>query len=199
MNCKTRAHFSHKHVKKHLDEGDPIILSVVGGNHGLATNGVHVADVFAYYADADRIGHISSSIDDVLYPSKRAGGLFDLSGTLVGSTSKGSRLFVSFSGDHDGPTCFTVMSERYRAIVDDMNKVLFESEKGRNWKWVQVPFDANMLVSKMTRQFASDIITRQACDLPTLHQCFAAHEFVLNALLPKFQEKLGANVSCPVT
>ena len=59
--------------------------------------------------------------------------------------------------------------------------------------------NANMLVSKMTRQFASDIITRQACDLPTLHQCFAAHEFVLNALLPKFQEKLGANVSCPVT
>ena len=200
VNCKTRAYPIHKRIKEWVDSADPVLVNVVGGNHGLATNGIHAADLFAFY---DGSGHIEiggSHIDQVLHPSKRANGLFDLSGTLSGHSSKGSLFSLSYAGDHDSPEHISITTPRYRCIVDHSQRWAFESNVATAWEWKMAPFDGNLLVSEMTKAFALDIMTHGRCELPTLEECFVAHRFILGELLPHFNKLLDQEGDrCPVT
>jgi predicted dehydrogenase len=200
VNCKTRTHASHQRVKKHLDEGEPIILSAIGGNHGLANNGVHAADLFAFYDGADHIDLAGGRIDAKLHPTKRGNSILDLSGTLVGTTVKGSQFLLSYAASYESPGCFSIVSPSYRAVVDDTKKFFYESSADNGWRWDHVPFDANLMVSHMTRSFVTDILSHENCILPTLDECFPAHRFILDALLPHFRQLAGSHVDrCPVT
>lgn len=200
VNCKTRLHPSHARVKAQLDPGDSIVLSVTGGNHGLINNGVHAADLFVFYDGASQIESTGSRIDPILHSSKRGNGMFDLSGTLHGYSEKGSQLTLSFAAGHEAPMQYTITSRRYRAIIDDMMKRICESSADSGWDWRVVPFEANMLVSHMTRAFAADILSSGQCQLPTLENCYPAHRFILGELVPHFNRLLGRESDrCPAT
>lgn len=200
VNCKTRVHPSHQRVKAHLDSAEPIIFSVIGGNHGLVNNGIHAVDLFAFYDGTPRIHSAGSRIDPLLHPSKRGNGMFDLSGSLHGYSEKGSRFMLSFAASHDGPMHYTILSPRYRAIVDDRMKWIHESSADSGWSWQAVPYEADLMVSHMTKTFAADILASGRCDLPTLEECFASHRFILGELLPHFNRLLGRELDrCPAT
>lgn len=200
VNCKARAHPSHKRVKARLDPADRIVFSVVGGNQGLATNGLHAADLFVFFDCASHIGGAAARVDPLLHPSKRGADIFDLSGTLYGFSPKGSEFVLSFAPDHDAPAYLTIVSRQYRAVIDDMMKWFHESDAASGWSWRHVPFEADLLVSTMTRAFATDILASGRCELPTLEECFPAHRFILDELRPHFNRLLGtAGDRCPVT
>lgn len=200
VNCKTRAHASHKHVKQCLDPQEPIVFTAVGGNQGLANNGIHAADLFAFYDGANHITGEGSRVDPRLHASKKRKGVFDLSGTLAGRSEKGSKFLLSFTADDNVPAYFSVLSPRYRAIVDDMTRTFYESTLDTGWQWSQVPLEEDMLVSNMTRQFVTDILRKNACELPTLAECYPAHKFILEELQPHFQKLMNtSDERCPVT
>lgn len=199
VDCKNRTHSSHQRVKEQLVAGEPIVFIVSGGNHGLANVGVHAADLFIFYDDAERIYPAGARIDERVHPSKRASDVLDLSGTLLGYSDKGSHFVLSFSGDGDSPVQFSIVSPTYRALVDDITKGFYESKADNNWKWEPVPFEANLHTSYMTRAFAADILSEGRCQLPTLKDCFPAHEFILSALYPHFNRLLEkSDDRCPV-
>jgi predicted dehydrogenase len=198
VNCKTRAHPSHVRVKQNLDPAESFVLTVVGGNHGLANNGVHMADLFAFYDDAKVIHPGIHHIDPILHHTKR--GTLDLSGTVQAHTDKGSSLMLTFAAQHTAPVLFSVCSARYRAVVDDSIHWMAESTADTNWKWKEVDVEANLAISHMTRTFASDILEHGKCQLPTLIDCYPAHRFLLNELQPHFDKLIGApRDHCPVT
>jgi predicted dehydrogenase len=200
VNCKTRAHPSHARVKALLDPSEAITFTVAGGNHGLVNNGVHAADLFVFYDGGSPIQRAGASIDPVLHPSKRGNGMYDLSGSLHGYTAKGSQFSLSFAAAHDAPMQYLLSSRRYRAVIDDMKQRVCESSADTGWEWRVVPFEANMMVSHMTRAFASEILGSGRCSLPTLEACYPAHQFILGELLPHFNRLLGRESDrCPAT
>jgi predicted dehydrogenase len=163
-------------------------------------NGVHAADLFAFYDGTDRIESAGACIDPILHTSKRGNGVFDLSGTLHGYTAKGSHLSISYASQHAGPAHFSIASPRYRAVIDDQMKWFYESTMETGWSWRQVPFEANLMISHMTRHFAADILRSGQCELPTLQECFPAHRFILSELQPHFNKLLNHQSDrCPVT
>lgn len=200
VNCKTRAYPFHKRLKAILEPSEPILLTDVGGNHGLASNGVHAADLFAFYDETNWIEGAGSLIDPILHSSKRGGGMFDLSGTLHGCTSKGSHLIISFASDHSAPDYLSIFSRRYRCIVDHFDRWAWESDSASGWQWRPVSYEGNLLVSDMTKSFAAEILSNGTCGLPTLAGSFPAHRFVLGELQPHFNRLLGAELGhCLVT
>lgn len=200
VNCKCRAYPFHQRVKRLLDPRDPIVLSVMGGNHGLANNGVHAADLFAFYDGAEAIACTGAVIDPVLHSSKRGRDVFDLSGTLIGSTAKGSRFTLTYTGDPSGIELFSLMTPRYRFVVDHIQRWAVESDAASGWSWRAVPFTGELLVSQMTRRFALQMLSSQPCELPTLEESLVAHRFILDALQPHFRHLLEQDVElCPVT
>lgn len=198
VNCKTRAHPSHVRAKSHLDSSEPIAFNIIGGNHGLVTNGIHMVDLFVFYDDAIRITPVGSCIDPVLHRTKR--GAFDLSGSLYGRSDKGSDFSLCFAGTHSGPLQLSLSSPHYRALIDDMTQSYYESTPETDWAWRPVPFSANMTISNMTRFFAAEILQRKQCQLPTLKGAFAAHQFILGELQDHFARLMGSDLDyCPST
>lgn len=200
VNCKSRAHPSHQRVKESLKKGEPVIFSVTGGNYGLANNGVHAADLFSFFSDEKEIKLAASFVDPVLHSSKRGKDIFDLSGTLHGFTDNGSQFSLSLTGSPDGPAHFAVSTPSYRAFIDDFMRWFFESRKETGWIWEKVPYEANLMVSHMTKAFASAILEKGTCPLPTLEECWPAHRFILESLQPYFEKLLKKDLGyCPVT
>lgn len=200
VNLKTRAYPFHQRVKKLLVSSDPILVTVTGGNHGLANNGIHAADLFVFYDEAGRVENAGSWIDPILHPSKRGNGIFDLSGTLLGATDKGSRFTLTYAADHTLSEQITITTKGYRCIVDHLQRWAVESDERSGWAWRPVPFEGNLTVSQMSKEFASMILQTGHCDLPTLEQSLVAHRFILGVLQPHFSRLLEREVElCPVT
>jgi predicted dehydrogenase len=200
VNCKTRAYAIHKYIKSRLDPKEPLILSRIGGNHGLASNGIHSADLFTFYDAATKIKSVASRIDSILHPSKRGKDIFDLSGTLHGFTDKGSEFILSFAPGHQSPDHILIVSAHGRFILDQFQKFVYESYPESDWTWKQVSVDEKWEISQMSKAFVFDILTKGTCDLPTLKECFPAHEFILSQLLPHFNRLMGVNHDfCSVT
>ena len=200
VNLKTRAYPIHLRIKERLGVGEPILFHASGGNHGLANNGVHTADLFAFYDDAREIQLIGASIDPMLHPSKRGEGIFDLSGTLQGATAKGSHFALSYAPDHVQSELISVMTKRYRCLVDHMRRWAVESDETTGWAWQPLSFEDDILVSQMTKTFAADILRFGRCLLPTLEESLVAHRFILEAVQPTFSRLLDRQVElCPVT
>ncbi len=200
VNCKTRVYPFHKRVKSLLDPAEPVVVTDVGGNHGLGNNGVHTADLFVFYDGGDRIDPVGSSIDQVLHPSKRGATVFDLSGTMHGATPKGSQLTITFQGSHVAAPVTTIATSTYRCIVDQMNRWAWESDAATGWVWRPTPFEGDLTVSNMSRAFIESILATGTCELPTLADCAPAHKFVLNTLLPHFRRLQSSDLDvCPIT
>lgn len=200
INCKTRTYPVHKWIKKRINPEEPILFSVMGGNYGLGNNGVHAADLFAFYDRCSRIENCGGAVNSVLHPSKRGPGVFDLSGTLSGVSEKGSHVSISYAGHHMGPDLVSIVTKSYRCLVDHFSRWAFECDMNGGGTWRPIPFEGNLLVSQMTKTFAMEILSTGRCELPTLEECWPAHEFILESLLPHFNRLLKKNDDvCPVT
>lgn len=200
VNCKSRTYLIHKYIRARLNPNYPILFSKFGGNHGLANNGIHSADLFIFYDQSKSINGLHSRIDDILHPSKRGNDIYDLSGELFGYSQKGSRFILSFAGDYMGPDRITIDSSQSRFIVDHFLKFAYESYADNGWEWQKIIMDEEWRVSHMSKKFISDILLESKSDLPTLEECFGAHQFILGQLQPHFNRLLKTdNNYCPVT
>lgn len=200
VNCKTRAYPVHKWIKGRIESGESITYSEIGGNHGLANNGVHSVDLFTFYDETHDIKNVGTQIDSVLYPSKRGSDLFDLSGSLYGVSNKGSHFMLSFAAQHAHPSVISIATPKYRWVVDHVHRWAFESNAASDGAWRPIPFEGNLLVSEMTKAFVTDILIAGRCELPTLEDCLPAHRFVLSSLLPHFNKLSKSERDfCPVT
>jgi predicted dehydrogenase len=200
VNCQTRTVPTYQRIKDNLNGDTPIYFNAVGGMQFLATNGIHTADLFAYYDECAAIEDGGMKIDPVLHPSKRGRELYDLTGTLHGYTSNGSSLTISYGDGESGWGHFSIASRNYRCVIDHTQEWMMEAGPGSDWKWRQVPFDGSMLVSETTKSIAQDILESGVCGLPTLEESLVSHRFILNGLLPHFSALMGRPLeSCPVS
>ncbi|MFN0116725.1 MAG: Gfo/Idh/MocA family oxidoreductase [Elusimicrobiota bacterium] len=200
VNLKSRLHPSHLRVKQKLNSEEKIVFHVLGGNHGLGNNGVHVADLFIYFSNQKKINLQKESIDLILHRSKRSNEIFDLSGELYGNTDKGDSFFLSFQKDNLAFPLFYISSASYRAIVDDSNKWMLEATEAGKWKWEPYNIDKNIMVSELSTVIVSDILTKQQCSLPLLDEAYGSHQFILDALHPTFKKLIKNDLElCPIT
>lgn len=201
VNCKTRAYKVHQYIKSKLSPEEPIVMTRIAGNHGLGSNGIHGADLFAFFTGNQSIDSVRQNIDSVIHPSKRGNHVCDLSGHVYGSTGLGDQFQLSFVREHMAPDVITVMSSSGRFIVDHFKRMGMQSLPENNWEWMPLEdMDENWAVSVMTAAFVNDILEKDECALPTLQQNFIAHEFILNSLYLTF-DQLGQihNGLCPIT
>lgn len=200
VNCQSRAYPIHQKAKKLLGSDEPVMFSVMGGNHGLANNGIHHADLFAFYDETNEITGAGSDIHPVLHDSKRGDGLFDLSGSLHGRTEKGSSFAVSYAAGHQAWEHLSIGNSHHRFFVDHLSETIMESDSESGWQWRQTQFKGSTRVSETTKDIAKSIIVKGESALPTLKESLVAHRYILDELLPHFSRLIGKDLDrCPVT
>ena len=200
VNCQTRANSFYQRVKDQLGSNLPVILSASGCGQFLATNGIHAADLFAYYSNGKIIEASGSWIDPVLHPSRRGEGLFDLTGSLYGHTVSGSTLSIVYAPGSEVWAHTSIASPEYRCVVDHFLNWSWEADAASGWKWRPAPDGSNLFVSHTTQAIAADILTKGECGLPSIKEALISHRFILDSLQPHFQSLLGQELEhCPVT
>ena len=199
VNCKIRTYGIHRYIKSKLKMDEPLFFSRVGGNFGLGNNGIHTADLFCYYSDAKIINPVGARIDGLVHPSARGGGIVDLSGCLYGTSDKGDDFVMCLACGHESPDSVTIVTPSGRFFVDHVQKLMMESYPVLQWEWKTVKIEEDWLVSHMVKAFAKDILAHGHCALPTLEECWPAHQFILSALQPHFERLLGLREHCPIT
>lgn len=200
VNCQTRIVPTYHRIKKKLTATEPIYFNAAGGMQYLATNGIHTADLFAYYDECTSIEEAAAKIDPVVHSSKRGKDLYDLNGTLHGTTEKGSSLTISYIDGKSPWGHISIASSSYRCVVDHQQGWMAEADIQTDWAWRQAPFEGSMMVSQTTKEIAENILASGTCGLPTLEESLVSHRFILNGLLPHFSALLGQSLdSCPVS
>lgn len=200
VNCQTRTVPTYQRLKEKLGSSEPIFFNAMGGMQFLATNGIHAADLFAYFDGSSSIDDTNTTIDPILHPSKRSAEQYDLTGTLSGSTSRGSSITISYAQGNLPWGHFSVASGNYRCVVDHMQRWMMETNSESDYKWQQVPFEGSLFVSETSKKIAADILSSSSCELPTLEESLVSHRFILNGLLPSFSKLLNKPLDvCPVS
>lgn len=200
VNCQLRTFEIYKYIKNRLNPYESIVFSRIGGDKGLANNGVHSADLFLYLDGSDDIVFSGDRIDPEVRGPEQGARENDLSGSLFGSTKKGSDFFLSFAGNSQSPAHITILGSHNKFIVNHAQNWAFESHFDSKWALNPIPMTENIFVSHTTKRFASDILLNGQCELPTLSESFPSHRFILESLLPHFSQRLGRQMDrCPVT
>ncbi len=200
VNCKARAYGINRLIRERLDPSEPLVMQVAGRGHGLASNGVHAADLFCFFDGGREIRPVGADIDPRPVPSKRGGGLYDLQGMLCGVTEKGSRFVLSYLAGPPGPEHFTILSPTVSFFVDSMRSLAWEASADGDGGWRPIVIDEDRRVSRMTTDFVEGILSGKGCALPTLEEARPAHRFILDSLQPHFRHLLGREeAACPVT
>lgn len=198
VNCKTRAYPIWKYIYSKISPEESLTYHSIGGNHGLFTNGLHTLDLFAFISSSDNLIDNHSAIDPKLYKTKRE--KYDITGTFHLSGANNSKCIIEYSESNMSSFLEIVITPKFRWVLDHSSRQAFEGRQVNRWILEPIPFDGNLSVSNMSVKFISDILESGECELPSLKDTYAAHEFLFLTTLPVFNKALNKiDDICPCT
>jgi predicted dehydrogenase len=198
VNCKTRAYPVWEYIKTKINPLDRVLYHSIGGNHGLCTNGLHSLDLFVFLSNSERLIDINSDIDEQVHVTKR--NKYDLSGSFSLRGSNNSRCVIDYSQSSHSSFLEIVTTDKFRWVLDHATRQAFEGSSDNKWKMEPIPFDGDLSVSVMSKQFISEILIDNRCSLPEIKQTFPAHQFLFKVTLPIFNKFLKKEDEiCPCT
>ena len=198
VNCKTRAYPIWEYIKTKIKPSDRVLYHSIGGNHGLCTNGLHSLDLFVFLSNSEKLVDLSSDIDEQVHVTKR--NKFDLSGSFNLKGSNDSRCVIDYSQSSQSSFLEIVTTDNFRWVLDHATRQAFEGSMYNKWNMVPIPFEGDLSVSGMSKQFISDILANSKCSLPDIKQTYPAHHYLFKVTLPIFNGFLKKDDDiCPCT
>ena len=155
-------------------------------------------DLFVFLTASTELNCLSENIDKEIHMTKR--GKFDMSGDVIFTNLNNSMLKLQYNKDHFGMPLDIITCKDYRWVIDNASRQAFESSIKSNYSLEIIPFEGNLMVSEMTKDFVDDIFNFGDCKLPSLEECFISHKALFQTYLPIFNKSLNKiDNSCPIT
>ena len=197
VNCPRRMYPYYQKIQ-HLFKDKEICFVVQGGEWGLACNGIHFIDLFAYFTNSLSYSFDINGLDNTIQPSKRKG-FIEFTGTMRAFDSLGNEIVLISVPNSTAPPVITITSDDFMVHIDEMNgKAVFSSEH-KNWNWefdtFKVPYQ-----SEMSHVFMQEILGSDNCKLTEFKISAILHGEYLRSLLQKMSQIKGSTISiCPIT
>jgi|TARA_Y100000310_G_C20634334_1_gene790380 predicted dehydrogenase len=198
VNCPNRLFYSYKKIKNLGSRKSKIILSVDGGNWGLASNLIHYIDLFSYLTSENKLEIDTQHLDNNIYHSKKEG-FIELGGTIVIKNIKGDLLIVNDDINSQRPVVLELCYENLRIIISESeNKATLQTKKN-NWLWKDIVFEITNQ-SSITNKLLYQIIKMGSCDLISLEKSYQLHKVMIKSfnqhILSVTRKKIDI---CPIT
>lgn len=182
-----------------LQNNEIASFQVFGGNWGLACNGLHFIDLFAYLTGSSIETIDGNWIDSTVHKSKRLNHI-EFTGTLKGRMKDSSCFTISSMDGSQEPIsiCISTKSNRWLIQEGSIMKVIHLAKDNDFEEHIG---SFNMLFqSVLTTNLIQDILESGKCDLPTYNEACQSHVPFITTLLQKHNELLDLEVNiCPIT
>lgn len=197
VNTTPRCFKSYQKIKDHLGKTDMIHLSVLANSDaGLSTNAIHYIDLFCWLAEDYEIKLGGEFLSNELIPNKRGKNFKEFSGTLLGSLKNGSLLSLTFVPSYKGGVTVNISGNNEHFIIDETNEKITLLTERQNYDW-KFKYEH---VSSLTTAIAHDILEKDHCFLPNLHDSFYAHSELFRIFNLHVSRILKEDVQiCPIT
>jgi len=184
-------------LKELLVGSKQVSYQVQGGDWGLACNGLHFIDHFAFLTGCSDLTINTDGLNPSVIVSKRKG-YFEVSGTLSGKI--GAHPFKLFCHENASPVVITICADNLNAIIDEGNGWMRISTKENGWKWVDEKAKIIYFQSELSNKIAEDIFETGQCDLPTFVDSTKLHIPFINAMLEHINRYgVEKHTTCPIT
>jgi hypothetical protein len=198
VNCPLRVFPIYSDVREFF-AGDLIqYFQVRGGGWGLGCNSVHFLDLLGMLTDDVPEQLSARDLDPALISSKRKD-FFEFTGTLRGRFTRGTEVELTSLANSSARRLLTFRSERRACMVDEAAGVAFFLATENTGSWERKDF-RKPLMSEVATSLTTQILTQDACGLPTFEQSVAYHLPLVETLGRHAAVFLGTSPEfCPIT
>ncbi|MFN8886128.1 MAG: Gfo/Idh/MocA family oxidoreductase [Cyclobacteriaceae bacterium] len=195
-----RRMFEHfKIIRKQLLPDQPIYFLVTGANWGLACNGLHFLDIICYLSNSTVRLIDSSTLDNLIVPSKRSG-YIEFTGSLRGTLASGSNFEIVSWPSEFSPISITITQASNRFLIQEGTIVKVVSIRKENNYCLELQDFEISYQSQLTTDAVNQIIESGESDLTLYQEASFTHQEFLRSFLLKYNQITGINHSlCPIT
>ncbi len=197
VNCPRRMMEFYQNLKEQIK--GPIHFTATGNAWGLGCNGIHLLDLFAYFAQTTQVVLSNNLLDKTTLTSKRAG-YIEFTGTISGYSDANSFQITSFAND-SSPLQISINTPTVRYhIFEGVNAKASIVKLEENWKPSEEEFKMPFQ-SQLTSVFIDELIDTQNCSLTPFADSSALHLVFLNNLIEFLRKTKNDNSinECQIT
>lgn len=169
-----------------------ISMSVIGGNFGLACNGLHYIDLMEYLV-GETFEIVDSKLVATSQGNRRGSQYKEVTGMILMVSSSGHRLLISDNPKRTGGNEISICSKNRSVIINEES--LSHLEIYSNNVVEEKKFEI-LYTSVLTKIIYRDI-SKGKCRLPTIEETKNAHLVFFNAINKAFG--LDTNENTPIT
>jgi len=197
VNCARREWDFYHELKKIMDECNSFTFSAIGGQWGMACNGIHMLDLVEFLAGESGTALDISNLLPYISESKRKG-FFEVFGSITGSCRKCHLLQLTCLDETNVPFMIEIVGDKARAIINEGKKELYIAEEKNNWAWEKRCFEAPFQ-SQLTYKVAKSILESGDCRLANYQEAMELHLKFIGKLIPFFEKQGMEEGLCPIT
>ena len=193
-NTSRRYIKSYKKIKNLINPSSKLNVIIHSGNIGLGSNAIHFIDLFSWLINDKNISLDGKYLDEKIWSNKRDEDLKEFSGTIIGNSSDGSNISITFQQEENLPLFVNIFNNDFSFVIDEVNEKIYDL---REQKIDDFKMD---FVSNLTTKITDDIINTNSCLLPTLAETKIAHDEIFkifNLHILKITHKEVEK--CPIT
>lgn len=198
VNCRRRMADFYKQLKLKFKKVKNVDYRVSSSNLGIGCNSIHYLDLFTFLTGQNIFTLFSDQLDSKIIKSKRQGFL-EFTGTLYGTSSRGSTIAITSYLKGNTPIIISINSEVIHCLIRESEKKAWISEKVNNWTWEEISFTLPYQ-SQVTNLVVQDILDNGKCDLPNYEESWNIHIPLLKSLIFHLQKQKMEEIDlCPIT
>lgn len=197
VNCARRQMDCYQELKKELKSAKEMLISISGGEWGLACNAIHEIDLIEFLSGSsetkiDRVNLLPEIAD-----SKRRG-FKEVYGTIEGHSGRNCHFLINCMKDTQVPAILTVSTDIGQFVILEGKRKIIYMSKDNEYELIEKDF-IMPYQSQMTQFVMEDILLTGESRLVKFDVSSRLHMEFIRPLIKFFKENGWENELCPIT
>jgi len=198
VNCSRRMWAIYESFQKTLKNARVLSFNVYGVDWGLASNAIHMLDLFSYLSGIEVYTINMVNIFGGLNDSKRKG-FKEFNGNISGTFGESLPFSISSFEKGNVPLTVEIITENEKHLISEELQKYFYSSIANNWETVETKFSIPFQ-SELSNIFVNDILDKGGSKLPTYEIAKKLHLPLIKSLLESLNKIEKQEVTiCPIT
>ena len=200
VNCPRRLHPLFSKLKDNMVNRTHRFIKVRGSKLGLASNAIHMLDLFSFLFGDQDISVNLSKLHPRIYPAKRKG-FIEIGGTVTFKNNKGDLLSLTDNMQKAQVTEMEFGYNKKKLLTIDNNNKSFSQYNQKQKIIINGDF-IMPLQSDLTRPVLEEILNTGSCGLTPLDESMKLHIAMLKGFIDHISKYSATEINqefCPIT